>query len=93
MDRIDGKTMEELRQECSLLTTDQLKAELERRGAESTSTVDLLREINQKLDNANSPRITRAEIMKIEDPIKRQKAIEEHYELFVDVTPKNGSNM
>lgn len=90
MERIDGKTLEELKLECSLLTTDQLKAELERRGAESTSTIDLLREISQKLDNANSPQITRAEIMKIEDPIKRQKTIEEHYELFSNVTPKNG---
>lgn len=90
MDRIDGKTLEELKLECSLLTTDQLKAELERRGAESTSTIDLLREISQKLDNRSNTEITRAEIMQIEDPVKRQKTIEEHYELFSNVTPKNG---
>lgn len=90
MNRIDGKTMEELRQECSLLTTDQLKAELERRGEESTSTIDLLREISQKLDNRSNTEITRAEIMQIKDPFLRQKAIEEHYELFSNVTPKNG---
>ena len=90
MDRIDGKTLEELKLECSLLTTDQLRAELERRGAESTSTIDLLREISQKLDNRSNTEITRAEIMKIEDPFLRQKAIEAHYELFSNVTPKNG---
>ena len=87
MDRIDGKTLEELKLECSLLTTAQLKAELERRGAESKTTVDLLQEINQKLDEANSPRITKAEIMKIEDPMRRQRAIMEHYELFSDQLP------
>lgn len=87
MDRIDGKTLEELKSECSLLTTDQLRAELERRGAESTSAIDLLREISQKLDNRSNTEITRAEIMQIKDPAQRQRAIMENIELFTDLLP------